>query len=124
MYAIDIINAVDEIRPNSIEIDQKVKWLARCDGMIWDHLIKTHEGGRHVHPFRGEEESDAEYVQLMIPEPHRAIYDYYLMAQIDLTNGDTARYDNDMILYNDALGKFAREWHREHMPRAQPRMRI
>lgn len=122
MYAIDIINAVDEIRPNSIDIDQKAAWLTRCDGMIWEHVIRTHEGGTHMHPFHGFDEGDAQFGLLMIPEPHRAIYEYYLMAQIDLTNGDTARYDNDMILYNDAVSKFAREWHREHMPRAQPGM--
>lgn len=124
MYAIDIIRRVDEKRPNSISIDQKVVWLARCDHLIWDDVIATHHGGECMRPFRGEIEADAEYRCMMVHEPHEDIYEYYLMAQIDLTNGDNDHYNNDIMLYNDALKAFSRKWHRSHMPKQCARFRI
>lgn len=124
MYAIDIIRRVDEIRPNSISADTKTAWLARCDEQIWHRVITQHHGGAHMKPFKGRTEAEAEYNEMMIGEPYDAIYDYYLMAQIDLTNADWNHYDNSMILYNDALENFSRMWHRDHLPLPGPKFRI
>lgn len=124
MYAIDIIRRVDEKRPNSISIDQKVVWLARCDHLIWDDVIATHHGGECMKPFRGEIEADAEYRCMMVREPYEEMYEYYLMAQIDLTNGDTDHYNNDTLLYNDALKMFSRWWHRSHLPKNCVKFRV
>lgn len=124
MYAIDIIRTVDEMRPNSISGDTKAKWLTRCDRQIFNDLIVTHEGAHGMRPFYGETEEEAEYKPMMIGEPYQQIYVYYLMAQIDLTNGDTEHYNNDMILYNDAVHTFSRLWTRDHRPNPGPRFRI
>lgn len=51
MFAIDIIKRVDELRPNSISADTKAAWLARCDGQIYDRVVKRHEGARCMRPF-------------------------------------------------------------------------
>lgn len=124
MYAIDIIRSVDEKRPNSINADSKASWLTRCDRQIFNDLIVTHEGAHCMRPFCGETEMEAEYGEMMIGEPYQAIYEYYLMAQIDLVNGDSEHYNNHMLLYNDALHNFARLWHRDHRPNRGPRFRI
>ena len=124
MYAITIIRRVDELRPNSISGESKAAWLARCDGQIYDRVIRNHEGAHCMRPFMGKTEMEAEYGEMMIKEPYDAIYDYYLMAQIDMTNGDWHHYENSMTLYNSALDEWARKWHREHMPCPGPKMRI
>lgn len=124
MKAITVINAVNGMRPNSIDADQKAVWLARCDELIYIDVIKRHEGAQTMRPFKGTTQTQAEDEDLMIGEPYRALYEHYLMAQIDLINGDTAKYNNDVLLFNDALGNFTRAWHREHMPLAAPKFRV
>ena len=124
MYAIDIIKRVDEMRPNSISAEQKAVWLARCDAQIFNELIITHKNAIHMRPFCGEDEGDAECMEMMVDKPYDAIYEYYLMAQIDLTNGDNDHYNNSMTLYNDALGKFARLWNRENRPLRAPKFKV
>lgn len=124
MFAIEVIRRVDELRPNSVSADTKAKWLARCDGLIWDNLIKRHEGAHCMRPFMGETESEALYGEMMIDEPYAQVYEWYLMAQIDMANGDTDWYNNDMLKYNETLETFAKKWNREHRPVRSPKIRI
>ena len=41
----DAITMVDALRPNQYSQDMKIRWLSRLDGMIWQEVIRTHEGG-------------------------------------------------------------------------------
>lgn len=125
MDALELIHAVDAMRPNGIGTDQKVRWLSRCDGQILEHLEENHHINRkRFRPFHGEIEADALCAPMMVREPYQAIYEYYLMAQIDLVNGDMARYNNDMILYNSALSDFCKAFHRRCGVRRKARFRI
>lgn len=39
----ELLDQVDENMPNMIMREQKVKWLANLDGMVWRDTILTHE---------------------------------------------------------------------------------
>ena len=121
-----IIALVDEIRPNTVSTATKKGWLKRADETIYDEVIARHEGGEDMTPFTNETRqlTDPEE-ELMIDDPYGTpIYEYYLISMIDQTNGDTARYNNDSIVYNAALQVWAKKWHREHMPIPGMRFRV
>jgi len=121
-----IISLVDEIRPNTVTTATKKGWLARCDQTIYDQVIARHFGADDLVPYKNEtrqQDDPPEY--LMIDDPYGTpIYEYYLISMIDQTNGDTARYNNDSIVYNAALQVWAKKWHREHMPIPGMRFRV
>lgn len=54
---------------------------------------------------------------LLVPEPYSNLYVKYLAAQVDYFNGELARYDNSMTLFNAALSAFADWYNRNNMPR-------
>ena len=53
---------------------------------------------------------------LLVPEPYSMLYLYYLTAQIDFLNGELARYNNSMVMYNTALSTYADYVNRTRMP--------
>lgn len=124
MDAMELIRAVDAIRPNSVDTDRKVRWLSRCDALIAEHLRQGRIDAMGLRPFRGECEADAVCGRMMIGEPHAALYEYYLMAQIDLVNADMARYNNDTILFNSALQELCRRFHTQSAPKRRVRIRV
>ena len=44
MTIIEAINRIDTLKPNTYSQETKVYWLSKLDGIIFDKIIKTHEG--------------------------------------------------------------------------------
>lgn len=55
--------------------------------------------------------------ELIVPFPYTDIYQYYLMSEIDLANGETDRYANDRELFNNAYLTFSDYFTRKYMPK-------
>jgi len=111
------LDTVDELKPNQIEEERKIKWLARLDGRIFDEILSTHAQDigmpETFTPYQLDTDRETE---LLVKAPYDEIYRWYLEMQIDLANMELDKYNNSMQLYNNAWGEFARKWHREHMP--------
>ena len=111
----DIIAAVDLREPNSYTRAEKLRWLSALDGRIEDEVLKTHEGyepGERMREYStGEEE-------LLIPFPYcEGVYTHYLIAMIAAANAETARYNQQIALYNAAYSQWWNAYHAAHMPR-------
>lgn len=109
------LRLVDETKPNQISDVLKIGWLRQVDQEIYLKLMRTHENPPVSTPPDYDEETDRETV-LLAPEPYSKLYRFFLELNIDLVNMETAKYQNDQILYNDAMREFARAYHREHTP--------
>lgn len=113
----EILDEVDELKPNQITSQMKTKWLSDLDARIFSDVIQTHEkdeGTREAFtPYNqngnGEEE-------LLIPDEYGEIYRWYLEMQIDLAARELARYENSMTLFNVRLAEYKRKYNRDHMP--------
>jgi len=112
----ECIDMVDSIKPNQYTIKEKVMWLSFLDELIINDVLKTHEGydGRYD-AFEGYSE-DKLTVKLIIPSPYDRVYTAYLKMKIDGENGETARYNNSMVLYNSYLLEFKKWYNKTHMP--------
>lgn len=105
MKAMDAIRRVDILEPNQYGVDQKLKWLTVLDGQIYEELIgayweQAEKPGEYI---SGEEE-------LMVPMPYaESIYCRYLQAMIAAGNFESAKYNQQIVLYNAAYQQF-RDW--------------
>ena len=101
----ECIDIVDNIKPNQYSVKDKVMWLTFLEGIIINEVLKTHEGydGRYD-LFEGYSE-DKLTVTLIVPSPYDRLYTAYLKMKIDQENGETARYNSSMTLYNTYMKK-------------------
>lgn len=112
----DCIDIVDNLKPNQYTIKDKVMWLSFIEEIIINEVLKTHEGydGRYDN-FEGYSEEKLS-VTLIVPSPYDRLYTAYLKMKIDEENGETARYNNSMVLYNAYMMEYRKYYNKTHMP--------
>ena len=123
----ELLTEVDELKPNQYEDALKIGWISNLDHRIVKEVILTHElpamvetdeDGNEVikeFSFNGYTEDDMG-TELIVREPYSELYKFYLFAMIDFYNGETDRYTNSMIMFNNAFSSFANDYNRTHMP--------
>lgn len=110
----ELIAAADLKEPNSYSREEKLHWLSALDGKIVEEVLKTHEGFEDSGEKRlyatGEEE-------LLIPYPYgEGIYTHYLIAMIAAANAETARYNQQIAMYNANYSQWWNAYHASHLP--------
>ena len=107
------IAACDRMRPNTFAYGEKEAWLRDLEARIREEIVRTHEGAEAFLAGRAQEGEDA----LLAPSPHESLYLFYLLARIDLMNGETARYNESAALFNAQYDAFSAAYNRAHRPR-------
>lgn len=111
----EAIDRIDSLKHNTYTNGEKVEWLSRLDGIIKAQIIDTHEGWEDVQ-FSGYTESSDMETEMLVPAPFDDIYIRWLEAQIDYYNGELARYNNSMMMYQEDYDTYNRYYNRNHMP--------
>lgn len=115
MTIAEAISLVDKLKPNQYTEDMKKNWLSKLDGLVFREVFQTHEDNP-LESFEGYEEAGME-TELLIPYPYdEDIYNYFLQASIDKENGETAKYNQSITLYNNAFLTFQNWYNRTHKP--------
>ena len=127
------ISRVDSLKPNKYQTTEKIRWLSYLDGIVLEETELSHEERRPRRPklivhMDGEpvtpvidkpktkyDENDLE-TELLAPYPYDEMYVKYLEMKIDEQNGETARYNNSAILFNDLLADYVKHYHKTHRP--------
>ena len=107
------IAACDRMRPNTFAYGEKEAWLRELEARIREEIVRTHEGAEAFLAGRAQEGEDA----LLASSPHESLYLFYLLARIDLMNGETARYNESAALFNAQYDAFSAAYNRAHRPR-------
>lgn len=110
----EVLAEIDVMRPNAYTDGEKIALLNTIEGRIYHEILsKAAEFEGEFQPFReGEEERE-----LAAPVPFTDIYGFFLAARIDFANGDSGRYNDTMVLFNQAWDDYA-AWYREnHRPK-------
>ena len=98
----EIIERVDQNKPNAFDISEKVHWLTELDGKIALEVMMMNVAGVRSLP-KGEAALDCEP---LVSFPYEDLYDRYLEAKIDYHNGEFNSYQNSMEAYNAAYSGF------------------
>jgi hypothetical protein len=113
----EAIDRIDSLKHNTYTNGEKIDWLNRLDGMIKREIIDTHEGYEFV-LFEGYTEQNMDK-DLLIGNPYDEMYIRWLEAQIDYYNGEIARYNNSMLMFQTAYEGYQKYYNRSHMPLGQ-----
>ena len=111
----EAIARVDVLKPNNYTPEDKVGWLSTLDVRIYSQIIATHDHCDHIFFYGYEDMADQE-TELLAPAPYDEMYLRWLEAMIDYHNSDDDRYNNAIILFNNAYEGFKRHYTRTHMP--------
>ena len=118
MTIMEAISRIDEVKPNSCSLPEKIRWLSTLDGVIKTQIIDTHEDGLKIN-FEGYKEDCDLSINLIVPAPYDDIYLRWLEAQIDYTNGEYGKYNNSLTAFNDTYSQFEKYYNRTHMPKSK-----
>ena len=109
------IKLADSLQPNPYPRDMKLRWLGKLDGRIFTEVLARH-ADCPISQFGGYDDALGT-TQLLVPFPYdEDLYISFLQAQIDRENGETARYNRAVTLYNAAFRAFENHYHRCHAP--------
>lgn len=111
----EAITMIDSIKPNTYTHAQKISWLSTLDEMIKKEIIDTHEGGEAV-DFSGYGEDTNINTPLLVPSPYDELYIFWMESKIDYWNGESAKYNNSITMFNNAYSTYQEYYNRLHRP--------
>lgn len=115
MTIAEVISKVDALKPNTYKQKDKIGWLSDLDARVKTQIIDAHERRDPVYFYGYDEETDLD-TELLVPKPYDEMYLRWLEAMIDYHNSDDDRYNNAIILFNNAYEGFKKYYTRTHMP--------
>ena len=118
MTIADAISKVDALKPNTYPLDTKIEWLSNLDGRVKAQIIDTHECTSPIYFYGYHDVTDQE-MELLVPAPYDEMYLRWLEAMIDYHNSDDDRYNNAIVLFNNAYEGYKKHYTRTHMPRSK-----
>ena len=111
----EAINQFDNLKANTYQQDDKIRWLSRLDAMVKHQIIDTHDGAESI-TFTGYGNETELNTELLIPEPFDDAYMWWMEAQVDYHNGEYKKYNNAMAMFNAAYEAYQNYYNRNHMP--------
>ena len=115
MKLMEAIARIDELKHNTYTREDKIRWLSNLDGMVKHQILDTHAGGE-APVFAGYNEFTPADTVLLVPAPYDELYLWWLSAQIDFYNGEFARYNNSITLFNTGFSVYKELYHRNNTP--------
>ncbi len=103
-----IIDAVDEIKPNGFSPARKTSWISELEGRIQTEVFLQAHDEVIVYQWSdtpGEGDRDT---QVLVEPPYDNLYELYLAAQIDFANNEYTKYANSSEAFNNAMVGFIR----------------
>ena len=115
---------IDALSPNAFTAADKLRWLSEAEGLVVSEILRTHEGADAL-TFAGYDETTDLQTPLLVPPPYDGLYRFYVEAQMDYVNGETARCNNARGEWNNAFAVYQAFYNRNYRPlSAQQTLRI
>ena len=110
-----VIQAVDEVKPNAFSSETKTAWLNEVEGMVQTQVFLW--APEEIIAYDYGADKDAE---LLVQPPHDKLYPAYLEARIDYANGEYNKYQNTMQMFNEFFGELMRSFPLTYRPADTP----
>ena len=117
----EALDITDEMRPNGMRRDTKIKHLTDLEQMIHAEVIMKHEHTPEQETVPVYNEETLPGTVLLIPDPYSKVYWHWLRTRIDEQNLEDARFNADMTLFDAAWREMTSWYNRTYMPIMQNR---
>lgn len=110
----EILTTVDQVRPNAYTDAEKIAMINTIEGRVYTDIFQKAEGfeGEFIPLEEGQEERE-----LAVPVPFTELYLFFLMSRIDFLNGDSSRYNDTMVLLQNAWDEYAAYYRENNKPK-------
>lgn len=115
MTIAEVISKVDALKPNTYTLEDKIDWLSNLDARVKSQIIDAHECNGPFY-FYGYDSMSDQDTELLVPAPYDEMYLRWLEAMIDYHNSEDERYNNAIMLFNNAYEGYKKHYTRTHMP--------
>lgn len=105
----ELIDYVDEIRPNSYGNKTKTVWINEIEGAVQTEIMGIYPAD--ITHYDAEDDLDTD---LLVGAPHAKLYAWYLVAMMDLVSMGGEAYENSYRIFNNFWGEYARWYLRTH----------
>ena len=99
----DVLNEVDELKPNQYKAGTKIAWISKLEKKVYNDVI-TRVGYDGPEPYY-DNETDLD-TTLIVPDAYGDLYVAYVSSMIDYYNAETERYENSRIMFNSMYDEF------------------
>lgn len=113
----EAINLTDDMRPNQIGREMKIRFLSDLDTLVYNEVMQKYEPDANTpETFAGydADAADVNDTEMLVKPPHAMLYVWWLMMQIDQINAELDKYENSAALYNAEWKAYNRAYIREH----------
>lgn len=117
----EALDITDEMKPNMMKRDLKIKYLTEIEQLIHGEIVMNHEHAEEEEEKPVYTEETQEDTVLIVPDPYSMVYVYWLMSKIDIQNQEDARYNIDRAHFENAYDTMSDWWTRTHMPKQKVR---
>lgn len=107
----NLLDYVDDIKPNAFTNETKTAWVNEVEGMVQTEVMLL--AIEDVVTYTYAEHANTE---LFAKPPHDKIYGAYLCAMIDFANGEYNKYSNTMQMFNAYYGEYMRWYAQRYRP--------
>ena len=107
----EVIEYVDELKPNAFSSETKTRWINALEGRIQTEVMLF--GPDNITTYTWEDDQDTE---LFVRPPYEEIYEDYLYARIDLANGEYDKYADSMAKFEEIFTAFTIWYIEEYHP--------
>lgn len=107
----NLLDYVDDIKPNAFSNETKTAWINEVEGMVQTEVMLL--AIEDVVTYTYAEHANTE---LLAKPPHDKIYGAYLCAMIDFANGEYNKYSNTMQMFNAYYGEYMRWYAQRYRP--------
>lgn len=91
----DVLRIADEMKPNALSDESKVRWINEIEGRVQTDVFLL--APAEIISYNLEDDAEKE---LLVAPPHDKIYYEYLAARIDYANGDYSDYNATIEMFN------------------------
>lgn len=128
----DIEDAINEyIKGNVLKYEKEVNEYAEVNGVSIEEAraqipfkeISYKEAREHIEKncselvFNGYNENTSLETELIVPAPYDRLYKSWLESRIDYANGEYAKYNNSVTVFNTDYLSYQRAYNRKHIPK-------
>ena len=110
----ECLGRLDALKHNTYTQEEKLAWLSQLDTIIDSQVIRSYDAAAPF--FQGYGPDTPMDSVLLASGPFEALYLRFLEAQIDYHNGEYDRYNNAILLFNQAMESFSAHYLRQHKP--------
>ena len=111
----EALDMADQLKPNAMTRDMKIRYLEILDGMIFHEIVMKHEHEEGIECPKYDVDTDPG-TELLIPDPYAEdMYIHWLLSKIDLQNQEMEKYNNDRVIFENAYETMSDWYTRNHM---------